>query len=187
MVLPEALWAERGGQLRLPTNTSRSHAVGKLWLEGVAEPKEFRGISKWKKDRPTTDLTQPPRHVMKFKRIPQDEYNAGIPDHLDRFKIPIGKILTPEEERIHRGEKRKWLESVEGETWIKAQQLDDKTHAFGRDHDAEANMFEDLLAYTSKDSTGEFHFKVDRTTCAACQDMIFRFGGMRPGIKVIQH
>jgi hypothetical protein len=48
-------------------------------------------------------------------------------------------------------------------------------------------MFEDLLSKTTRETSGEFHFKVDRPVCPACKDMIFRFTQQRPGIRIVQH
>ena len=176
-----ALWAERGSELRLPAEGGGAKAAGKLWREGAAEAEDFASRSGPKGlQAPRTDLTQPPRHVMKPEPIPESEFNKGIPDHL--------KDLSPEQ-------KRKWIESPEGKKWRETKRLDGPTnkledtppHAGPRDHDAEANMFEDLLSKTSRDTIGEFHFKVDRPVCPACKDMIFRFSKERPGIRVIQH
>jgi hypothetical protein len=175
-----ARWAERGALLRLPEG-SGARAGGKLWREGATEAEEFLTRSGSRGPQPPrTDLTQPPRHVMKPEPIPEGELNTGIPDHL--------KNLTP-------AEKRAWLETPEGKKWRDARRLDGPAsnletsppHAGPRDHDAEANMFEELLSRTARDTAGEFHFKVDRPVCPACKDMIFRFTQQRPAIKVIQH
>jgi hypothetical protein len=176
-----ALWAKRGAELRLPAEGGGAKAVGRLWREGATEAEEFLERSGSKGlQAPRTDLTQPPRHVMKPKAIPEGELNKGIPDHL--------KDLSP-------AEKRKWIESPEGKKWRETQRLDGPLsdledappHAGPRDHDAEANVFEKLLKATTRDSKGEFHFKTDRPVCPACKDMILRFAKERPGIRVIQH
>src|SRR5262245_387651 len=117
---------------------------------------------------------------MKPEPIPEGELKRGIPEHL--------KNLSPEE-------KRNWIDSAEGKKWRESKRLDgpindlenSAPHAGPRDHDAEAKMFEDLMAKTNRQTTGEFHFKVDRPVCPACKDMIFRFAKERPGIKVVQH
>jgi hypothetical protein len=175
----EARWAARGNRLRVPEGGGGSKAVGELWREGGAEAEGFSARSGAKGPQaPRTDLTQPPRHVMKPEPI--EDLNKGIPDHL--------KDASP-------AEKRKWIESPEGKNWRETKRLDGPSnnldtqppHAGPRDHDAEANMFERLEAATNRDTVGEFHFKVDRPVCPACKDMILRFAKERPRIKVIQH
>lgn len=175
----EARWAARGNRLRVPESGGGSKSVGELWREGGAEAEGFSGRSGAKGPQaPRTDLTQPPRHVMKPEPI--EDLNKGIPNHL--------KDASP-------AEKRKWIESPEGKKWRETKRLDGPSnnldtqppHAGPRDHDAEANMFERLKATTNRDTVGEFHFKVDRPVCPACKDMILRFAKERPRIKVIQH
>jgi len=175
----EARWAARGARLRVPEGGGGSKAVGELWREGAAEAEGFSARSGPKGPQvPRTELTQPPRHVMKPEPI--EDLNKGIPDHV--------KDASP-------AEKRKWIESPEGKQWRETKRLDGPSntldtqppHAGPRDHDAEANMFERIKAATRRDTVGELHFKVDRPVCPACKDMLFRFAKERPRIKVIQH
>ena len=180
----EARWAERGAKLRLPEPPKppkidrQTNAVGELWRDGAAKSEGYAGRSGKDAKLAKTDLTQPPRQVIKPEPI--EGLNKGIPEHL--------KDASP-------AEKTKWLQSKEGWEWQKTHRLDgpsntlDTTapHAGPRDHDAEANMFERLKAKTSPDTAGEFHFKVDHPLCPACKDMLFRFSKQRPKIKVIQH
>jgi hypothetical protein len=199
----QARWAARGARLRLPSQGSSAKAVGELWREGVAEAEELAGKSGAKGAQVSkTELTQPPQHVIKPKpKVPDHLKHLSPADQTSRLESAEGQAWRqnkgiPEDlNDLSPAEKRKWLDSPEGKQWLEGQRLDGPfsnlenkaPHGGPRDHDAEANMFENLLEKTNRDTVGEFHFMVDRPVCPACKDMLFRFSKMRPNIRVIQH
>src|SRR5262249_6426955 len=129
------------------------------WPEGVDTPISYSERSGTRGGKPPrSDLTQPPRHVLNPPESGLNQYR-GIPEG-----------LTAEER----------------EAWLQANRVPDQ-HPGSRAHDAEAKMFEKLLANTNSNSVGEFHFMATHPVCQSCTEMIFRFRTSRPGIQVIQH
>jgi hypothetical protein len=156
-----ARWGKRGARLSLPDTGGKgpAMAVGEYWPEAVDTPTPYTGKSGTRGVKPPrSDLTQPERHVLNPPESGMDQYQ-GIP---------------------------KGLSGEEREAWLKANKVPDQ-HPGSRAHDAEAKIFEDLLAKTSTNSVGEFHFKASHPVCQSCTEMIFRFRAMRPGVQVIQH